>query len=116
VLNQVPIQRALNRLPVKVFAIQLYSALSVAKVFDKQSQLLNVSKHGIPVLVLKSTNDPIARFVPRFYENNPHVQIIDITNHDEQELFREHLYHMTEPRLTTAIIDRFITETEANRN
>jgi hypothetical protein len=114
VLNQVPIERALNRLPVKVFAIQLYSALTISKIFDKQTTLQNIPRR-IPVLILKSKKDAVAKFVPRLYEKNPGVRIIDITKHEEEDLFREHLFHMTEPRRTTGIIDQFISETEEAR-
>jgi hypothetical protein len=115
VINKVPIERALNRLPVKVFAIQLYSALTVSKDFDKQTTLLNVSKQRIPVLILKSKKDAVAKFVPRLYQNNPGVNIVDITKEDEEDLFREHLFHMTEPKRTALIIDQFISETEERR-
>ncbi len=41
-LNRIPIERALNRLPAKVFAIQTHSALEQSIVFDKQIGLLNI--------------------------------------------------------------------------
>lgn len=111
-LNRVPLERALSRLPVKIFAIQVYSALWASKKLDKKKKLENMEKHNIPILILKSENDVIARFVPTVYENSPNVQIIDITNHGEKSLFREHLYHMVNPQTTTNIIDQFIEEVE----
>lgn len=111
-LNRVPIERALNRLPAKIFAIQVHSALLESKAFDKQTSLPNMEAHGIPVLILKSERDSVAKYVPRIYDNN-HAKVIDITDDDERDVFREHLYHMVNPLLTTIVIDEFISQTEA---
>ncbi len=110
-LNRIPIERALNRLPAKVFAIQTHSALEQSIAFDKQIGLLNIPKRNIPVLILKSERDGVARFVPRMYQGK-NIEIIDVTNEQEHDLFREHLYHMVNPERTTEIIDNFIQRTE----
>ena len=112
-LNRIPIERALNHLPAKIFAIQTYSALLESKAFDKQEGLVNIPKHNIPVLILKSEKDGVARFVPRLFTGEG-IKVIDITDLKETDLFREHLYHMVHPRQTTVIIDEFIQETEMN--
>lgn len=112
-LNRIPIERALNHLPAKIFAIQTYSALLESKAFDKQEGLVNMPKHNIPVLILKSEKDGVARFVPRLFTGEG-IKVIDITDLKETDLFREHLYHMVHPRQTTVIIDEFIRETEMN--
>lgn len=113
-LSRVPVRRALNRLPAKVFAIQIHAALKDSKAFDPQNGIQMVEKHGIPVRILKSERDPVARFVPRFYRKCG-VEIIDVTNPKETNLFREHLYHMVHPLTTSKIIDDFITSAEKNR-
>lgn len=110
-LNRIPIERALNRLPAKIFAIQVHSALLESKAFDKQVSLPNMQKHGIPVLILKSERDSVAKYVARIYDNS-HAQVIDITDDKEKDMFREHLYHMVNPFLTTVIIESFIERTE----
>lgn len=110
-LNRIPIEKALNRLPAKVFAIQTHSALEESIVFDKQEGMVNMHKQNIPVLILKSERDGVARFVPRLYEGKG-VEIVDITNEYEDDLFREHLYHMVHPQRTAIIIDEFICKTE----
>ncbi|MEX0813696.1 MAG: alpha/beta hydrolase [Chitinophagales bacterium] len=115
-LNRIPLKRALNRLPVKIFAIQVYSALRASTKLDNKKRLENIEKHNIPILILKSENDVIAKFVSDIYKNSPNVKIIDITNYGEQSLFREHLYHMVNPQSTSNIIDRFIMEVEVKRN
>lgn len=114
-LNRIPIERALNRLPAKIFAIQVHSALVESKAFDQQRGLPNMEKHGIPVMILKSERDSVAKFVKRIYDNG-HTQVLDITDNDEKDLFREHLYHMVNPLLTTVIIEGFIAKTEASLN
>lgn len=106
-LNRIPIERALSRLPAKVFAIQTHSALEESLQFDKQKGLSNIEKAGIPILILKSERDSVARYVSRFYDDSK-VEVIDVTNPDEPDKFREHLYHMIHPKDTTKIIDRFI--------
>ncbi len=110
-LNRIPIERALNRIPAKVFAIQTHSALQQSIVFDKQHGLLNIPKQNIPVLILKSERDGVARYVPRIYEGKG-VEVMDVTNLQEDDLFREHLYHMVHPHRTAQIIDEFITRTQ----
>ena len=110
-LNRIPIERALNKLPAKIFAIQTHSALEESKDFDEQVGLLNIPKQNIPVLILKSERDGVARFVPRIYKGEG-IEVMDITNHDEYDLFREHLYHMVHPERTTEIIDEFISKIE----
>lgn len=106
-LNRIPIENALNKVPPKVFAIQSSSALRESKAFDKQVGLTNTLKHNIPVLILKSEKDGVAKYVPRLY-NSPNVEVIDVTNQNETDLFREHLYHMVEPVITSDIISKFI--------
>ena len=113
-LNRIPIERALNRLPAKVFAIQTHSALEQSIQFDKQEGLKNIPQRNIPVLILKSERDGVARYVPRIYVGK-NIEVVDVTNPDEEDLFREHLYHMIQPQRTTDIIDRFITRTESAR-
>jgi hypothetical protein len=113
-LNRIPIEKALNRLPAKVFAIQTHSALEQSIAFDKQEGLINMPKHNIPVAIIKSSRDGVAKFVPRIY-NNKHINVIDITNVAEKDLFREHLYHMVNPEHTVEIIDDFIEEAQLKR-
>lgn len=106
-LNRIPIERALNRLPAKIFVIQIHAGLLESETFDNQIGLTNMEKHNIPVLILKSERDSIAKFVPRFY-NDGITEVKDVTNLRETDLFREHLYHMVNPQITIDIIDRFI--------
>jgi len=113
-LNRVPIEKALNRLPAKVFAIQTHSALEESRAFDHQEGLINMVKHNIPVLILKSERDGVAKYVSRIYEAKG-VEVIDVTNHEEKDLFKEHLYHMVDPLNTVAILDKFVTDSEAAR-
>jgi 6-phosphogluconolactonase/glucosamine-6-phosphate isomerase/deaminase len=113
-LNRIPIENALNRLPAKVFAIQTHSALEQSIVFDKQQGLQNFPKYNIPVLILKSENDGVAKYVPRFYVGR-NIEVMDVTNVNEHDLFREHLFHMVYPEKTTQIIDNFIERTEVSR-
>jgi 6-phosphogluconolactonase/glucosamine-6-phosphate isomerase/deaminase len=107
-INRIPIEKALNRLPAKIFVIQIYSCLKESISFDGQQGLKNIQ---FPVLILKSDNDCIARYEPRFYiaEN---TEVMDVTDHDQQDLFKEHLYHMVFQDETIEIIDRFITKAE----
>lgn len=110
-LNRVPIEHTLARLPVKVFAIQIHSALIESKKFDHKKGLSNFTKYNIPVLILKSEKDVVAKFVPRIYEDSSNVKIIDITIHEEKDLFKEHLFYMIHPQTVINIIDNFIKET-----
>ncbi len=112
-LNRVPIKKALDGLPAKVFVIQIYSALRESKHFDKRKGLSNMKKNNIPVLILKSDKDGIAKYVPRLYQSS-NVEIVDVTNEKEEDLFREHLYHMVDPWKTTQVIDDFISRVEVN--
>ena len=114
-LNRIPIERALSRLPAKVLAIQIYSALQVSKVFDEQVGLIYFPKKKIPVLVLKSERDGVAKYVSRFYEGD-NIEVLDVTNKRENDLFREHLYHMKHPKETTEIIQKFVSGIEAEYN
>ena len=113
-LNKVPITRALNRLPAKVFAIQIHSALKESMTFDDQAGIRISEEYNFPVLILKSEQDPVAKFVSRIYENCP-VEIIDITNPNEKDQFREHLYHMVHPITTSKIVDEFIQKIEKTK-
>ncbi len=110
-LNRIPIEQALSRLPAKLFAIQTHSALQESKVFDKQVGLTHMTQHHIPILILKSEKDGVAKFVPRLYQGEG-IQVMDVTDFDEKDLFREHLFHMMQPLQTANIIDKFISEAE----
>ena len=70
----------------------------------------NFDEHNIPLLVLKSEKDPVAKFVSRTYEGE-RVEIKDVTDEKVKDLFLEHLYHMVNPRWTAGIINDFITKT-----
>lgn len=113
-LDRIPIERALNRLPAKLFAIQVHAALRESFSHDGQTSLANMAKHRVPILILKSKKDAIAKFVPRLHRT-ANVNVIDVTNPEETDLFREHLYHMANPRKTTKIISHFIDSNEALR-
>lgn len=63
------------------------------------------------MLILKSEKDAVAKYVPRIYESS-HAEIVDVTDYEEQDLFREHLYHMINPLKTAKIIDSFIKKAE----
>jgi 6-phosphogluconolactonase/glucosamine-6-phosphate isomerase/deaminase len=114
-LNRIPIEKALNKVPSKVFAIQSCSALEVSKVFDHQTGLNNITKYNIPILILKSERDGVAKFVSRLYNGNG-IEVRDITDKNEKDLFREHLYHMVHPQQTAKIIDEFIMNAEQKQN
>ncbi len=113
-LNRIPIKHTLNRLPIKIFAIQVYSSLQDSKQFDNLTQLKGFLKYKIPTLILKSENDPIAKFLPEVYNSSANVKILDITNIEETEIFREHLFYMIQPHTTIAIINDFIKDVENN--
>ncbi len=113
-INRIPIQRALNRLPAKVFVLQTYSGMRESRDFDKWKGLPNMTKHDIPVMILQSQRDPVAKFVPRIYVG-PNIDVIDVTNERETDLFREHVYHMVHPKTTSRIIDAFVQHIEANK-
>ena len=113
-LNRIPIENALNKIPPRVFAIQVHSALRESRKFDKQIGLTNMPKHNIPVLILKSERDSVAKFVPRLYSGSTN-KVVDITNINDKDLFREHLYHMVNPQHIAKIIDEFITSIESRQ-
>lgn len=114
VLNRVPLEHTFNRLPMKIFAIQIQSALRESKQNDRRMGTSNFEKHKLPTLILKSKRDPIARFIPEAYDWQSNVTIMDITNPNETDLFREHLYYIIHPRTTMNIIDDFISRVETN--
>ncbi len=114
-LNRVPIEQALNRLPAKVFAIQVHAGLDVSKNFDEEQKLMNIPQHNIPVLILKSENDGVAKYVTGIYEGSANTEIVDITTHEEKNRFKEHLFHMVHPKNTTRLIEEFIEKAEAAR-
>ncbi len=114
-LNRVPIERALNRLPAKLFVIQIYSALLESMRFDDKEGYPNMEKQGLPILMLKSEKDCIAKFVPRFHTGS-NVQIMDVTNPHEDDLFKEHLYHMVFQNEIIEIIENFISKVEKNES
>lgn len=113
-LNRVPIERALNRLPAKVFVIQIYSALLESKDFDDQEGYPNMEKHKVPILMIKSERDCIAKFVPRFHTGS-NVQILDVTNPHEKDLFKEHLYHMVFQKETLSLIENFVDKIQKDQ-
>lgn len=113
-LNRIPIEKALNKVPPKVFAIQSRSALIESKAFDNQVGLINMPKYNIPVLILQSQKDGVAKYVHRIYQGDG-IKVYDITNYGETDLFREHLYHMADPIKTARIIDEFIREIESKK-
>lgn len=107
-LNRIPIEKALNRLPAKIFAIQTHSALEQSIAFDTQEGLIGMPKCKIPVLILKSEKDGVAKYVDRIYQGK-HIQVQDVTNPGEEDLFREHLFHMAHPKYAASIIDDFVS-------
>lgn len=109
-LNKVPMEHTLNRLPFKIFVIQIRSMLFETKKLEHLERLEGYEKNKIPTLVLKSELDPIARFVPQFYENTSNAAILDITNNDETDLFKEHLFYLIHPHTTINILESFIEE------
>lgn len=107
-LNKIPLTHTVMKLPIKLFAIQIQSALRESKNIEKLEKLKNYEKYKIPTLVLKSSIDPIAKFVFHPYENTANCTILDITNFDERDLFKEHLYYMIRPQTTIKIIEQFV--------
>lgn len=110
-LDRIPIMQALNKIPAKIFVIQIYSALLESKAFDKQQGLHHMQELNIPVLILKSEKDVVAKYVKRIYDDG-YTEVRDVTNRKEKELFREHLYFMINPRRVSQIIEAFIKKTE----
>lgn len=113
-MNKIPIERALHRLPAKLFVIQIYSALLESKDFDSKEGFSNMEANKVPILILKSENDCIAKFEPK-YHTGSNVEVIDVTNHKEKDLFKEHLYHMVFLDETIEIIDKFISKVEKKK-
>lgn len=109
-LNRIPLEHTLNRLPIKIFAIQIQSALRESKRFDHRDGVDNFKANNIPVLILKSEIDPIAKYVKSAYPVDAGVQVMDITNQNERLIFREHLFYMIHPHTTINIIDHFIED------
>ncbi|MCH2021356.1 MAG: hypothetical protein MK207_02650 [Saprospiraceae bacterium] len=114
-LDRIPIERALNRLPAKIFVIQMFSALKESKSHDNQKSLANFAKHKIPILIIKSENDAIAKYDETLHKTE-NVMVLDVTDPNEKDLFREHLYHMKNPFKTTEIIIDFVDKIERNIN
>ena len=111
-VDRIPIERALSRLPSKVFAIQVHAALHESKTHDKKKKGWgNMEKNNIPILLIKSEKDSIARFSTRLYSGD-NVTVMDVTNEQETDLFREHLYHMANPEKATKIMMDFIDQVE----
>ncbi|MGB1018701.1 MAG: hypothetical protein ACPGVH_06505 [Chitinophagales bacterium] len=110
-VNIIPLKKALSRLNSKLFAIQIFSALTEYKSFDKQKGLTHFEDNKLPILIIKSKRDAVAKFVPRLYKGN-NVEILDVTRYKEKNLFREHLYHMLYPKKTVEIVDDFIKKIE----
>ncbi len=110
-LDIIPLKKALSRLNSKIFVIQIYAALEDYKFFDNQKGLNNFNKHKLPILILKSEKDAIAKFVPRLYTDD-NVKVKDVTNYKEENLFKEHLYYMNNPIKTVKILDDFISKIE----
>lgn len=113
-LDRIPITQALNRVPAKIFVIQIYSALIESRAFDKQKGLYHMKELNIPVLILKSEKDAVAKFVQRIYDDG-YTDIMDVTDYKEREMFREHLYFMVNPRKSSQIIEAFIKDAEEQR-
>lgn len=110
-LDRIPIERALQRLPVKLFAIQVYAALQEYETHKDLVAFEQMAKHDVPILILMSRRDAIAKFVPRLHRSS-NVNIIDVTNPKEKDGFREHLYHMVNPEKATETIEHFIDQVE----
>lgn len=111
-LNRIPLTHTVMKLPIKLFAIQIQSALRESKELDDLERLHNYEKYNIPTLVLKSSIDPIAKFVYHPYENTKNVTILDITNYEERDLFKEHLYYLIRPQTTIRVIEQFVEANE----
>lgn len=110
-VNIIPIKNALSRLNSKLFAIQIYSALTEYNDFDSQEGLPNFDETKLPILIIKSDRDAVAKFVPRLYSGD-NVEIVDVTRYTEKNLFREHLYHMLYPQKTVEMVSAFISKIE----
>lgn len=114
-LNRIPITHTVMKLPIKLFAIQIQSALRESKHLDNLERLNNYEKYEIPTLVLKSSIDPIAKFVYKPYEYTENCTILDITNFEERDLFKEHLYYLIRPQTTIKVIEQFVEANEAEK-
>lgn len=115
-LNRIPLTHTVMKLPIKLFAIQIQSALKESKKMDHLERLVNYEKYKIPTLVLKSSIDPIAKFVYKPYEYTENCTILDITNYEERDLFKEHLYYLIRPQTTIKVIEQFVEANENERN
>lgn len=113
-LNRVPLTHTVMKLPIKLFAIQIQSALKESKKLDELDRLYNFEKYKIPTLVLKSSIDPIAKFVYKPYEYTENCTILDITNYEERDLFKEHLYYLIRPQTTIKVIEQFVEANESD--
>lgn len=113
-LNKIPLTHTVMKVPIKLFAIQIQSALKESKAIDSLERLHNYEKYKIPTLVLKSSIDPIAKFVYKPYEYTENCTILDITNYEERDLFKEHLYYLIRPQTTIKVIEQFVEANEAN--
>jgi 6-phosphogluconolactonase/glucosamine-6-phosphate isomerase/deaminase len=109
----VPLKKALSRLNAKLFAIQIYSALNEYESFDEQKGLQHFNEHNLPILIIKSERDAVAKFVPRLYADK-NVSVLDVTRYKEKNLFKEHLYHMLYPNKTVEIVADFIEKSSKN--
>lgn len=115
-LNKIPIEHTLNRLPLKIFIIQIYSALKESTKLDSVTQMSGFEKYNIPILVMKSDLDPIAKFVSSVYASSSNVDILDVTNNDEKKTVREHLFYMVNPLTTYKIIEHFVNDVQPALN
>ena len=113
-LDRIPIEKALSRLPAKIFAIQVHAALEESKSHDKQRSFANMAKYQIPILVIKSERDAVAKFDASIHQTD-NIMVLDVTNPKETDLFREHLFHMAHPIKATKIISDFVDKIEKNR-
>ncbi len=113
-LDRIPIEKALSRLPVKIFAIQVHAALEESKSHDKQKSFANMEKYNVPILIIKSEKDAVAKYDASIH-NTDNIEVLDVTNQNEKDLFREHLFHMAHPARATKIITQFIDKIEKKR-
>ena len=110
-LDRIPIEKALSSLPSKIFAIQVHAALHESYSHVKQRSLPNIEALGIPILIIKSERDAVAKF-DDYLLRTDNVTIIDVTNPSEKDLFREHLFHMATPGKAYDILIEFVQKVE----
>lgn len=108
-VNIIPLKKALSRLNSKLFAIQIFSALTDYQQFDKQKGLTHFEEKKLPILIIKSERDAVAKYVARLYKGE-NIKTIDVTRYKEKNLFREHLYHLLYPKKTVEMVSEFIEE------